>query len=231
MVMQPNTPHRPLAQRFVDHWVFLVFLAVLALLARASEVEAQTLQEKRWDAAYVLPHRQKAVDNVVARIVNNRARYEAVSAKTNVPWWVIASLNTMESGGSFGHHLHEGSSLKFRTCYVPKGRPKTGNPPFSWAYSAIDALEYDKMGTKDWWSLHFALDACEGWNGYGYRKYHPETPTQYLWAWTTAAKPGRYVSDGVWSSTAVSQQAGVVAMWRSLERLGVVNFKNLKRSY
>ena len=135
----------------------------------------------------------------------------------------------MEASGNFGCHLHEGSSLKFRTRYVPVGRPKTGNPPFTWEYSAEDALAYDKMGSKNWSSLSATLEACEFYNGSGYARYHPETPSQYLWAFSSIARPGRYVADGKWSSTGVSQQPGIAVIWKTMETHGILNFKLLRR--
>lgn len=164
--------------------------------------------------------KQHSVDVVVRRIQKDRPRYEAVSAKTGVPWYVIGGLHNMEASGSFACHLHEGSSLKWRTKYVPKGRPKTGNPPFTWEFSAIDALLYDRMDQKNWKSLGASLSACEGYNGWGYAKFHRSTPTPYLWACTTVEKPGKYTGDGAWSSTARSAQIGIAAIWKRLEALG-----------
>lgn len=120
----------------------------------------------------------------------------------------------MESGGDFTCHLHEGSSLKWRTKYVPKGRPlPPAQPPFTWEFSATDAMRYDRMGEKNWNYVGAALTACELYNGAGYMKYHPETPSPYLWAATSIEKPGKYVADGKWSPTARSAQIGVAAIW------------------
>ena len=130
----------------------------------------------------------------------------------------------MESSGSFSSHLHEGSPLSRRTRYVPKGRPRTGNPPFTWEESALDALAYDHLAEVDWSSLASALYACERFNGIGYLKYHPETPTPYLWAGTTVELPGKYTSDGKWSSSARSRQVGIAAIWKELESRNLIEF-------
>jgi len=135
----------------------------------------------------------------------------------------------MEASGSFTRHLHEGSSLRARTKYVPIGRPKTGTPPFTWEFSAVDALNYDKMGSVAWAFLDAMLYAFERYNGLGYEKYHKETPTPYLWAGTTVERPGRYISDGRWSSTARSAQIGCAAVWKTMEKEGIVGFSKLKR--
>jgi lysozyme family protein len=176
------------------------------------------LQVQRWGQAVVARQRVHEVQVVVATINSNSARYRAVASKTRVPWFVISGLHQMESSGSFKHHLHEGSPLTGRTRDVPKGRPVTGSPPFTWEYSAEDALRFDRMDTKDWEHMGAALTACEGYNGLGYAKFHPSTPTPYLWAATSVERPGKYTADGRWSPTARSSQLGIVCLWKELER-------------
>lgn len=195
-----------------------ILLLLLALVSVAYSQDHDRLQETRWKDAYVLPHRAKAVQLTVDRIIAHKSRYKAVGSVTAVPWYVLASLHSMEASGSFSCHLHEGSSLKWRTRYIPKGRPKTGTPPFTWEYSAIDAMQYDDMGTKNWSRLGAALSACEVYNGTGYRRFHPSTPTPYLWSFSSVERPGKYIADSKWSSTARSGQVGVVAIWKELER-------------
>ena len=188
-----------------------------------------TLQEERWDSATIPARNQRMVSKVVDRIMSNAERYKAVDQHTNVPWYVISALHSMESSGSFRHHLHEGSPLRGRTRWVPKGRPKSGSPPFTWEESAKDALLYDKMGSVKWSRLHDTLYAAERYNGTGYLLYHKSTPTPYLWSKTSIEKPGKYISDGKWSSTARSKQVGCAAIWKEMENRGILNFNRLKR--
>ncbi len=178
---------------------------------------ALTLQTGRWALAEIKPDRVDEVEVIVSRILKNQVRYTEVAAKSGVPWYVIAGLHNMESGGDFSMHLHEGSPLTARTKYVPIGRPRTGNPPFTWEESALDALEYDSLAKVDWTSLDAALYACERYNGTGYLRYHPSTPTPYLWAGTTVERPGKYTGDGKWSAIATSKQIGIAALWKLLE--------------
>ncbi len=192
-------------------------LAALIAALLPLSAPAETLQESRWRRAAVPPHRVKQVDAIVARILANRTRYQAVAGKTGVPWHVIAGLHNMEASGSFAKHLHEGSPLSGRTRHVPKGRPKHGKPPFTWETSAIDALLHDRMHRVRWTSLDAALYACERYNGLGYLRHHPQVPTPYLWSHTTLYTRGKYVADGKWSSTAVSAQTGIAAIWKRLE--------------
>ncbi len=192
-------------------------LAALILLLLPQHGSAETLQESRWRRASVPPHRIRTVDAIAARILANRPRYEAVARQTGVPWHVIAGLHNMEAGGSFAKHLHEGSPLTGRTRYIPKGRPRHGKPPFTWEASAIDALRYDRMDAVRWSALDATLHACERYNGTGYLRHHPQVPTPYLWSHTTLYTRGKYVADGKWSSTAVSAQTGIAAIWKRLE--------------
>ena len=166
----------------------------------------------RWKVAKVRPEKRREVERAAARVGAARSRYLAVERRTAVPWHVVGSLHQMECSGSFRHHLHEGSPLAGPTRYVPKGRPPGWNPvTMTWEDSAVDALAYDHMGTKDWRTPGSSLDACEAYNGLGYRRRG--LPSPYLWAYTTQEVPGRYIADGVWSSTAMAGQPGVAAVW------------------
>lgn len=201
----------------------ILLLLLLAVgLTNGQPAEHDVIQVARWRAATVPPHRLRSVQVTVDRIQKNWSRYTTVSSTTGVPPGVISALHNMEASGDFSMHLHEGSSLRARTRYVPKGRPKTGTPPFTWEYSAADAMVYDNMGAKKWSDLGASLSACEGYNGWGYAKYHQTTPTPYLWAATSVERPGKYTGDGVWSSTARSQQIGVAALWKEMERRNMI---------
>lgn len=193
--------------------VAFLLLILLGLSARAHGADQNQINAARWQSFEVQKHRMQELRTIVGRIERARPRYEDVSRSTGVPWTVIAGLHNMEASGSFMLHLHEGSSLRFRTRYVPIGRPlPPAQPPFSWEYSAKDALLYDKMHLKNWRDIGAALTAIEFYNGSGYARHHPETPSPYLWAATTIERPGKYVADGKWSPTARSAQIGVAAI-------------------
>lgn len=204
----------------------VTFLLIIGGCHPCPAADYSPLQVRRWNNAKVQPYRQHEVKVIADRIVRYKARYQAVSDKTGVPWAAIAGCHNMESGGSFSCHLHEGSPLTARTRFVPKGRPTAGKPPFTWEVSAVDAMEYDRMGEKNWRYLGPALTALEGYNGFGMLLYHPTVATPYLWAGMTGTdgvgKPGKYCSDGRFSPTAVSSQIGIAAIWKELERRGVI---------
>jgi len=154
------------------------------------------------------------------RIRANRSRYESVEAVTGCPWWVIGLIHLLEGNLNFGTHLHNGDSLKRRTVQVPRGRPKTGEPPFTWEESAIDAIRYDKLddrGEDFWEQPSLVLDALERYNGLGYRKKPIHSP--YLWSGTNHYTCGKYVADGRYDANAVSNQVGAVPV---IKELGVL---------
>jgi lysozyme family protein len=152
-------------------------------------------------------------------ILANKPRYQAVSAKTGVPWFFIGVIHSLECGLSFSKHLHNGDSLKARTWRVPAGRPKNGSPPFTWEESACDALMMKSLDkVKDWSAARICFE-LERYNGFGYRTYHPGTLSPYLWSGSTHYVKGKYVADGKWSSTAVSQQTGAIPLLVKLAEL------------
>lgn len=175
---------------------------------------SQPTQQELWDKAVVNTSKQSEVRWTARKIERNRDRYIEVEKISGVKWEIIAVLHNMECGLRFDQHLHNGDPLTARTWQVPKGRPTTGKPPFTFTVSAVDALRYDKMDKVNWKDLTTSLNALEGYNGWGYRKHG--IPSQYLWSATSVAKPGKFIRDNVWSSTAVSSQIGVVPILKEL---------------
>jgi|TARA_R100000084_G_scaffold109319_1_gene75681 lysozyme family protein len=166
----------------------------------------------------VKPSWKGRISATVHRIRLHEKEYKKASSRTGVPWQIIAALHNMESTGSFSKHLHEGSSLRGRTRWVPKGRPKTGKPPFSWQESAYDALyTLKRMDRFDWSDWGESLYQCERYNGLGYLKYRKHVNSPYLWSGTWHYDKGKYVADGKWSNTARSSQVGVVPILLELD--------------
>lgn len=169
--------------------------------------------------------RRTTVDRAARAVIANQARYRAVGDPLGIPWTVIAAIHNLESSQSFKRHLHNGDPLTARTVQVPAGRPRDGAPPFTWEFSAQDALRYEKFDRISDWSLPAALFHIEGYNGWGYRKHHPEVLSPYLWSFTNQYTSGKYVADGKWSKTAVSEQCGAAALLRRLAELGQLDLQ------
>lgn len=68
------------------------------------------------------------VETNVDKILQNKSRYQKVVESSQIPWYFVGIINSMESGQNFSTHLHNGDPLTKRTTHVPSGRPKTGNP-------------------------------------------------------------------------------------------------------
>jgi lysozyme family protein len=177
--------------------------------------------QKLWNRCEIKPENLNQTQEIVTKICLTQNRYQALQREINVPWYFIAVIHNMESSLNFTKHLHNGDSLKKRTVKVPSGRP-IANPSngwevgYTWEESAIDALtlkEFDKV--KDW-SLAAQLWQLEKYNGFGYRQYHPEVLTPYLWSGTYLYTKGKYKSDDKWDANAISAQIGVAALLKIL---------------
>ncbi|CAG2133484.1 hypothetical protein [Cupriavidus numazuensis] len=164
------------------------------------------------------------VDGLVRALERNRPRYETAGTLSGVPWHFIAVIHNMESGQRFDCHLHNGDPLGARTTHVPTGRPRASSPPFSWEDSAADALALKGLGAATDWSLAGMLFQVERYNGFGYRSYHPQVSTPYLWSFSNHYIRGKYVADGTWSDTAVSRQCGAAVLLRRMAETGAIGF-------
>ncbi|MGA1801493.1 peptidoglycan-binding protein [Rhizobium sp. HT1-10] len=163
----------------------------------------------RWNLAKFT--RSEQIEAMSAKISANRARYDAVSIKTGVPWDVIAVIHSRESSCNFAGVLHNGEHIigtGRKTTLVPKGRGPFG----TWEDAAIDALMNcaPYAGKNTDWSLANTLDLLESYNGLGYRK--KGLPSPYLWAGTGQYTSGKYVADGHFDPGVVDQQIGAAAI-------------------
>ncbi len=170
----------------------------------------------------IKPERFDVIDNIVTEILEHKSRYESVADAMGLPWYLVAAIHSMESGLDFERHLHNGDPLRFRTIHIPAGRPKRGNPPFTWEESAIDALKLRNLNRVKEWSLPRVLYELEGYNGWGYRLYHQHVLSPYLWSGSKCYSSGKYIADGRWSDTARSKQIGAALIIRRLEERGEI---------
>ncbi len=164
------------------------------------------------------------VEATLKRIDANRGRYEAVEGALGVPWHYVAVVHSMEASLDFTCHLHNGDPLTACTVQVPAGRPKTGNPPFTWEESATDALTLKRLDAWDDWSVSGTLYKLEQYNGWGYRLVHPDVKSPYLWSYSNHYTSGKYVADGTWSDTAMSRQCGAAVLLRRMAEKGTIIF-------
>jgi lysozyme family protein len=135
---------------------------------------------------------------------NAKARYQAVSAKTGVPWAVIAVIHERECSRDWTGSLAQGDPWNRVSVHVPAGR----GPFRSWEEAAIDALvncaPYAARN-KDW-SIGRALTMLEQYNGLGYAARR--RPSPYIWSGTDQYRSGKYVRDGVYDPDVIDSQPG-----------------------
>jgi lysozyme family protein len=142
------------------------------------------------------------LDSVVDRIAARKADYAAVESQTGVPWFVIGIGHYLQNDQDFGVHLHNGDPLDARTVRVPAGRPTTGQPPFSWQDSAVDAVRMLYVIKIDDWTVARVLYELERHNGFGYRRRQVNSP--WLWNCTSHYIKGRFMNDHVFDPEAVA---------------------------
>ena len=179
------------------------------------EAEYQTL----WSSMEIRADRLSAITATARRIIAARDRYQMIAASSGVPWHVVGVIHAMECGLRFDRHLHNGDPLTRRTVQVPAGRPATGNGPFTFEDSACDALAMKRLDAVEHWDIPRIAYELERYNGWGYRLYHPEVASPYLWSGTRHYTRGKYVADGQWSATAVSGQSGAMAILKRISEL------------
>lgn len=183
-------------------------------MAYAYTPQAQSEYQRLFDTCVIRPEKYPEIDGYINKMVQAQQRYQNVCVITNVPWHVIAIIHCMEGSLSFNCHLHNGDPLTARTVQVPANRPKTGTPPYTWEFSAEDALRYDGLDTWTDWSVPALLYRLEGFNGYGYHRLGINSP--YLWSYSNQYTKGKYVKDGVFSPTTVSKQCGAAVILRRM---------------
>lgn len=180
--------------------------------------------QELFNTCIVRPQRSGEIETIIESLQANRGRYEYVANDRGIPWFFLAVIHNMESSQNFNRHLHNGDPLSARTVNVPAGRPKKGHPPFTWEQSASDALSLKRIGPRTDWSLAGILYRIEAYNGWGYRRYHPEVLSPYLWSFSNHYRSGKYVADGRWSDSAVSSQCGAAVLLRRMVEHGLIDF-------
>lgn len=182
--------------------------------------ELKPKYEELYASCEIRPERAGEVAWHRQKLEQYRPHYEAVAAKTGVPWWFIGVVHALETSFNFNGHLHNGDPLAAQTALVPKNQPADWNAPHDWESSALDALAYRNFNGLSDWSLAASLYRWESYNGFGYAAQNIHSP--YLWSLSNHYTKGKFVSDHEFDAEAVSKQCGAAVMLRALEAAGVV---------
>ena len=164
--------------------------------------------------------RSTAINAAARKIIANKDSYKKVENATGVPWYWVGAIHMRESNNNFQGVLHNGERIigtGRKTVLEPDGR----GPFSSWHEAAIDAIKLKKLQNIKDWSIPRQLFEAERYNGWGYTWRGVNSP--YVWGGTNHQQRGKYIRDGVWSSTATDQQLGVAPVIykvRELENIG-----------
>lgn len=173
----------------------------------------------------------KMLDTVCREIKENKARYLNVVLSGSIydaPWGILASLHFREASLNFSRNMVNGQPLNQKTTLVP-----VGVGPFpSWESGAAFALWYKQSLFKDCKTQSDWLQACERYNGMGYRRRGLNSP--YVWAFTDQSdERGLYKERTFFGkamswfdSGALNTRPGVAAIMRSLEAAGAEPWTN-----
>jgi uncharacterized protein (TIGR02594 family) len=175
-----------------------------------------------WNGAIINASKVDKVKEIANTLQSNQPKYDLVSAKTGVPWFVVGLIHSLEASFSFTTHLHNGDPLGAKTTHDPSGRPLT--PPLNdWVHSAVDALSMkglQNVGAGAWTIERIAFE-LERYNGLGYRTNNLSVLSPYLWSFTNNYTKGKYIRDHVFDPDFVSKQAGAMAILKQLIGNGV----------
>src|SRR3984893_15638791 len=126
-----------------------------------ASTKLKTANGKRWQNMKVTQSLMPVLDGVATRLVaaSAKARYQNVSTKTKVPWFVIAVIHEREASQSFKASLAQGDPWNKVSIHVPKGRGPFG----SWEEAALDALKNCPPRAAAWtdWSFGGAMTLLE----------------------------------------------------------------------
>ena len=168
---------------------------------------------KRWANARLSRNFASVARHLIAP--RAKARYQAVSARTGVPWAVIAVIHERECSQDWTGSLAQGDPWNRVSVHVPAGR----GPFRSWEEAAIDALVNCSpyaARNKDW-SIGRTLTKLEQYNGLGYAARG--RPSPYIWSGTDQYGSGKYVRDGVYDPNVVDRQPGCAGLLRTMMAL------------
>jgi lysozyme family protein len=166
--------------------------------------------QELFDTMLVKPNVEGAVKAKTDAMLTNKERYAHIARNFINPglkWWLVAVIHEMECSQNFTKYLGNGQSLNQVTTIVPIGR----GPFPSFEAGAIDALKLKRANDITDWSIDNVLHFLEGYNGYGYSKYH-NMNSPYLWSGSQYYTSGKYDTDGHFDADIVSQQIGVALM-------------------
>ena len=177
-------------------------------------------QERTQEMEVGLSEEQMAsMSNFTKNWDTNKARYESVSQKSNMPATLIAAIHWRESTGDFNTYLHQGDPLGKPAVNWPSNIPVFD----VWEDAAVHALQMKDSLQKQLEIDKATTDAtllatyAEAYNGLGY--HYRKAPSPYVFAGTSEYSSGKFVSDGRFSQNVVDKQIGVMPLMGAIDGL------------
>lgn len=172
-----------------------------------------------WAGMIVMPSAQAEAKREAQKIIDGKARYQAVERTSGVPWFVVGCMFMREANGDFTRWMHNGDHMRndagqpIRTVHVTANRPP--NPNCTWEDGAYDALvTCEHFNEIHDWGPENAAYTFEGMNGFGYRNPSRNIPSPYLWGGTNRQKRGKFVADNVYDASEWDTQIGAMAVMK-----------------
>lgn len=181
----------------------------------ASLFEAMVLNKsiKTLTGSVLISNVAAEVNKLVDQIFKNRVRYQAISSYFPNPirWYHVGIIHYLECDLDFSKYLGNGQPLNKKTTIVPVGR----GPFETFEEGAVDAIRVDKLDQVTDWSIGNTLYILEGFNGYGYSKFH-DCNSPYLYSGSNQYTAGKYVKDGLYNKNTVSAQIGAALLLKEI---------------
>ncbi len=159
-------------------------------------------------------NKDAALENILQKVDARYDTIDKIAKMADLPPAIVAAVWSREASFKDGVYLHNGDPLGAKTTHVPVGI-YFGKDQF--VEAAVDALTRNRSKTIKTLNLNYTCNdlaaMCaftEGYNGWGYRKYHTSDPTAYVTAGTTMYHGGKYVADGKYDSTVKDKQVGTM---------------------
>ena len=160
----------------------------------------------------IKPSRRAEFDRIATHLVHLKDHYTPIEKATGVPWYMIALIHLREADNDFSKSLAQGDRWDRRSTHIP-----ISGPFKSFEDSAIWALRHDGLTDVRDWRLEKQLYYQELFNGAGYDMRH--LPSPYIWGGTNQQRAGKYVRDGVFSSSIWDTQPGVAPILKTMMEL------------
>ena len=169
-------------------------------------VTLKAANARRWAKARLTRNFSAVAGHLVSP--DAKRRYQAVAAKTGVPWPAIAVIHERECSQDWMGSLAQGDPWNRISIHVPAGR----GPFKSWEEAAVDALNNcaPYAGRNKDWSIGGLLTKLEEYNGLGYAARG--VPSPYVWSGTDQYRSGKYVRDGAYDPNVVDRQLGCAGL-------------------